>query len=321
MENAHDMRFIFYHKRNIDEGRDSVYTFVNMLEQAQIDVVDRAVLKHSYEEEDFVDEEMLHLILETLDIHIPIQYTPRCRRTMNAEAYGPTEPGILIDELFEYTIISFLFTMYSLAYDQSEENTIRCMKNFYVIEDLQRRQHQFGTHNQEQVYRMSMLPENLMHTAMDNYWTIWTFVVGHELYHLMNPEDQEGKKTEFRADRYAYQLLIKLIMKQKAGEIPEQLRVFYECQYLAPAILFEMFRLFDVYSELRGLEVNLSSHPVPIERQKNILELSDTDVPEEMETKDGNLLLNCILDSSEMAENWLRDKIRKGKLHPLDTLG
>ena len=41
MENAHDMRFIFYHKRNIDEGRDSVYTFVNMLEQAQIDVVDR----------------------------------------------------------------------------------------------------------------------------------------------------------------------------------------------------------------------------------------------------------------------------------------
>ena len=36
MENAHDMRFIFYHKRNIDEGRDSVYTFVNMLEQAQI---------------------------------------------------------------------------------------------------------------------------------------------------------------------------------------------------------------------------------------------------------------------------------------------
>ena len=29
MENAHDMRFIFYHKRNIDEGRDSVYTFVN----------------------------------------------------------------------------------------------------------------------------------------------------------------------------------------------------------------------------------------------------------------------------------------------------
>ena len=211
--------------------------------------------------------------------------------------------------------------MYSLAYDQSEENTIRCMKNFYVIEDLQRRQHQFGTHNQEQLYRMSMLPENLIHTAMDNYWTIWTFVVRHELYHLMNPEDQEGKKTEFRADRYAYQLLIKLIMKQKAGEIPEQLRVFYECQYLAPAILFEMFRLFDVYSELRGLEVNLSSHPAPIERQKNILELSDTDVPEEMETKDGNLLLNCILDSSEMAENWLRDKIRKGKLHPLDTLG
>ena len=38
MENAHDMRFIFYHKRNIDEGRDSVYTFVNMLEQVGHDI-------------------------------------------------------------------------------------------------------------------------------------------------------------------------------------------------------------------------------------------------------------------------------------------
>ena len=45
MENAHDMRFIFYHKRNIDEGRDSVYTFVNMLEQAQIDVLDKLELQ------------------------------------------------------------------------------------------------------------------------------------------------------------------------------------------------------------------------------------------------------------------------------------
>ena len=114
MENAHDMRFIFYHKRNIDEGRDSVYTFVNMLEQAQIDVVDRAVLKHSYEEEDFVDEEMLHLILETLDIHIPIQYTPRCRRTMNAEAYGPTEPGMtncLSIRLFRFSLRCILLHM------------------------------------------------------------------------------------------------------------------------------------------------------------------------------------------------------------------
>ncbi len=166
----------------------------------------------------------------------------------------------------------------------------------------------------ESVQAMIFLPENLMHTAMDNYWTIWTFLIGHELYHAVHSDDRDGKATELRADKYAYRLLINLIMKQKKNKVSEELQVFWEDQYLSPIILFEMFRLFDEYSELRGNRLVYQDHPTPKERQDNILSMFEEEIPEEMNTEEGNRLLNLVLNSSEYAEDWLRYKIDKEKL-------
>lgn len=300
-------------KRDVQEGRESIRLFVEMLKKRGINVVDEKILNCTYENEDYVDEKMLELILKTLKIDESIQYIPRYVRNMNAFLVGGTKV-VVVDELLEYTILSFLFTMYSLTNDGREENVIRCMKNFYVLEDLQNRRKEIGTHNEAQLYEMSLLPENLMHTAMDNYWTIWTFLMGHELYHAIYSDDKEGKATELRADQYAYRLLINLIMKQKKKEVPEELEVFGENQYLSPIILFEMFRLFDVYSELRGKRVTYQDHPTPQERQENIFSMFEDDIPEEMDTEEGNRVLNLVLNSSEYAEDWLRYKISKGKL-------
>lgn len=297
-------------KRDILEGKKSVLTFVNMLEKQHIDVVDKNVLEHAYEEEDFLDIEMLKLILDTLKIQDSVQYIPRCFEDMNAASYSAKERAILIDELLEYTILSFIFTMYSMAYDRSEENVTLCMKNFYVIEELQNRRKTIGTYDEKQLYKMSTLPENLMHMAMDSYWTIWTFLMGHELYHITHQEDMAGKATELRADQYAYRLLINLIMAQKAGKIPEHLKCFYECQYLSPIMIFEMLRLFDVYTELRGEKVVYKDHPAPEERENNIYSMFEQDIPESMDTVEGNALLNNILDSCEYAELWLKAKIK-----------
>ncbi len=300
-------------KRNIEEGRESVRMFVEMLKKRKINVIDEAILNRAYEEEDYVDEKMLGLVLKALKIDEPVQYIPRYIRNMNA-FYANGTKVVVVDELLEYTLISFLFTMYSLENNRSEENVTRCMKNFYVLEDLQNGKREIGTHNETQLYEMSLLPENLMHTAMDNYWTIWTFLIGHELYHAIHPEDRNGKDTELRADQYAYRLLINLIMQQKKNEVPEELQVFWEDQYLSPIILFEMFRLFDVYSELKGKEIVYQDHPTPKERQDNIFSMFKDDIPEEMNTEEGNKVLNLILNSSEYAEDWLRYKISKGKL-------
>lgn len=104
-----------------------------------------------------------------------------------------------------------------------------------------------------------------------------------------------GKDTELRADQYAYRLLINLIMQQKKNEVPEELQVFWEDQYLSPIILFEMFRLFDVYSELKGKKIVYQDHPTPKERQDNIFSMFKDDIPEEMNTEEGNKVLNLMI--------------------------
>lgn len=50
---------------------------------------------------------------------------------------------------------------------------------------------------------------------------------------------------------------------------------------------FEMFRLFDVYSELKGKEIVYQDHPTPKERQDNIFSMFKDDIPEEMNRSEG----------------------------------
>ena len=100
-------------KRNIQEGWDGVLSFAEMLKRQKINVIDETILNRLYENEDYVDEKMLRLILGTLKIDDPVQYIPRYVRNMNAFQVGGTTI-VVIDELLEYTIFSFLFTMVSI---------------------------------------------------------------------------------------------------------------------------------------------------------------------------------------------------------------
>lgn len=72
--------------------------------------------------------------------------------------------------------------------------------------------------------------------------------------------------------------------------------------------------LIGLYSELKGKKIVYQDHPTPKERQDNIFSMFKDDIPEEMNTEEGNKVLNLILNSSEYAEDWLRYKISKGKL-------
>lgn len=55
-----------------------------------------------------------------------------------------------------------------------------------------------------------------------------------------------------------------------------------------------MFRLFDVYSELKGKKIVYQDYPTPKERQDNIFSMFKDDIPEEMNTEEGNKVLNLI---------------------------
>ena len=51
-----------------------------------------------------------------------------------------------------------------------------------------------------------------------------------------------------------------------------------------------------------------------MEYNPNAIMVIKSTIPEEMNTEEGNKVLNLILNSSEYAEDWLRYKISKGKL-------
>ena len=98
----------------------------------------------------------------------------------------------------EYTMLSFFITIYSLENNKSKENFERCFKNCFVLLDLQGEKHTIGSHNIQELEKMSRLPMHLMNLATDTYWTAWTFLIGHELFHLTNETEMPAYEEEMK---------------------------------------------------------------------------------------------------------------------------
>ena len=122
-------------KRDIQEGRESVQMFVEMLKHHKIDVVDDEVLNRTYETEDYVDEKILSLILETLKIDEPIQYIPRYMRSMNAfQAGGATV--VVVDELLEYAKAKKIDLILTKSISRFARNVVDCLTNIRLLRNL-----------------------------------------------------------------------------------------------------------------------------------------------------------------------------------------
>ena len=89
-----------------------------------------------------------------------------------------------------------------------------------------------------------------------------------------------------------------MIKEQKEGNMPEEIRVYYENIYLSPVMLFEYFSLLDEYQAGIGKRVSYFDHPSPEKRQEHIFDMFEY-VPEEFDTEEGNEVLNIFLDSAD----------------------
>ena len=162
-----------------------------------------------------------------------------------------------MDELLMYTALSYFLTVFSHAYDHREQNTKRRVNRLLDLLQIQGKERTIDVRNLQDVLEMITLPRNVLDLAMDCFWSARTFMVGHEIYHL--------------------------IRAQKTGDMPEEIRGFDENIYLSPVILFEHFDLLDEYGALTGKAVSSADHPSPRERQEHIFDLFD-DIPEELNT-------------------------------------
>lgn len=153
-----------------------------------------------------------------------------------------------------------------------------------------------------------------IHITADMRWVFWTFAILHEIAHaiLEHPSGELlSREYEFEADAFAYKALIELISaqtsRQAKGIITEH-DVFSEKNYLAPCIFMTCLELKDhVFKKLWNISSQNTSHPSYAERFDQIINMFDNCIPEEMNTADGNKLLNSFLNCVKLFKENLNN--------------
>ena len=277
--------------------------FIGTAQKQNSNPYEMEVVDHYLQNPQFVENAIIEHILKMENIKLDMEYITLYARQMNASAIkAENDRVIFVDELLTYTTLSYFLTVFSYAYDSSEKNTERCVKNFLNLLQIQGMDQAIGVHNLQDILDMITLPGNILDLAMDCFWTAWSFTIGHELYHLITEDGNDAIQEEYNADTFGYLVLLHMIKEQKEGKIPEEIRVYYENMYLSPVMLFEYFSLLDKYQVGLGKRVSYSDHPSPENRQERIFAMFE-DIPEDFDTEEGNEVLNIFLDSADFLKS------------------
>ncbi|MCI6995221.1 MAG: hypothetical protein MR936_00145 [Eubacterium sp.] len=305
----------FFQSRETDIDADLVYEFVKQVSQTDGSAFDLDVVSQYIENPQFVEQTIIESILETQNLDLDVNYLSVYTRQMNATGIALEEDkAVVVDELLTYTALSFFLTVFSLAYDSGIENFTRCIKNCIVLLDLQGKKHEIGVHSLKDIDLMISLPPNIIHLAMDSFWTAWTFIIGHELYHIKSKNSGTSSlQEELDADAYGYKVLIGMIEAQKQKRIPTEISIFYEDYYLSPVMLFEYYCFLDLYRSLCGETVEYTDYPSPQQRQEQLFCLFDS-IPDDFHTEVGNELLNHFLNVVEILKEQIVLKKKLSKL-------
>ena len=292
--------YTFWRSRESDRDEALIRNFFNKTIVDDGTPYDPTEVSHYSNDSQFVEKTIIEYILNMEHLEVNMEYLSLYVRQMNASAVKEgADKVIIMDELLTYTTLSFFLTVYSYAYDDTSKNTERCIQNMYDILENQSKRHMIVVHNIADIIQMISLPKNIINLATDTFWNAWTFIIGHELFHLSVSTEISEIQEEYEADAYGYKLLLQMIEKQKREEIPKSIKIYFENMYLAPVMLFQYFSTIDEYRKLSGDLIEYIDHPSPENRQNHIFEMFETDVPDDFETDEGNEVLNIFLESLE----------------------
>ena len=290
----------FFKSRETERDEVLIRNFINKTLEDTSTPYDSKVVDYYISDSQFVEKSIIKYISNMEHLEVNMEYLSLYAKQMNASAVKEgTDKIIIVDELLTYTTLSFFLTVYSYAYDNSQENEERCIQNMYSILENQGKKHTIKVHNMSDIIEMISLPKNIINLAMNTFWNAWTFIIGHELFHLSVSVEMPEIQEEYEADTYGYRILLHMIEKQKKEEVPESIRVYFENMYLAPIMLFQYFAIMDEYHELSGNPIEYIDHPSPENRQNHIFEMFETEVPDDFETDEGNEILNIFLEALE----------------------
>ena len=152
----------------------------------------------------------------------------------------------------------------------------------------------------------------------DLYSCMLAFAVCHEAAHIYLHHDtpnskEEARQQEFQADHAGYDIFLKLMLNYKdcTDDVPEN--IFREYLYTAPMILFLFYHcLFTTGYWLFGEQIS-DSHPDPMERIEQLLEISQEE-QYDFDTEEGNAFLAGYWNVADQYLEELWYKLKNGKL-------
>lgn len=245
----------------------------------------------------YMERAILNHVVDTFQLAIYFEYISGISGESNAFAYKRTDgtaSGLFLDEILDLSILDIFLIIWARAYKPEYHDLCREQLLFLIQDILVNRK--VSRNDVVNIIREAHMPDLAVVQAFDMYWCAWTFVIGHELFHIINREKLSTRDEEFKADQFGFQVLIRLIEERKAGIIPQELDCYYEEFYLVPCMLMYIFRAVDLLrkdSFKYGVD---DYHPSPEERFQAIVDLFDSDIPDDMDTDIGNSFLNTFLD-------------------------
>lgn len=302
----------FFKAMKIQDNCETASDFISKALENTNTCFDLNVVEEYKENPYFMELCILYNILSLNGSEIQIEYVSKCFRDFQIRS---GKDYISEDEVFTSSIMSFIYSIFAIANAPDDPDVFEnSFKNIIVALDLQGYHLELGSYSKEKILKILNLPDNVIHIASDMYYSILTFQIAHEIYHILCVEDN-SLSQEIEADKFGYSTLLKLILMQKMGELPIECSCFYEYTYLAPILLFEFLKLIDLWKKLRGIKINKDElHPSNEQRADFIFSWFDELVPDDFDTSEGNEILNhCFEVIDSLVEN-IKIKIDAGKL-------
>lgn len=248
-----------------------------------------------------------------------IQLSNCYQKTINSYIYNNQKNPtfIHIDELFESTVLSFFITMFKWS-KEIDNLEIRgdCFKYMlFLMNDVCIFGEMQAPDANNALLHLLGGDIQIMKLAEDCYWTIVVFSLAHEMAHSYllsigkKYSEKHPEKEEYDADAIAYDLVLKIIMKESNEE-----SILEKYTYLAPAMYMDFFDLYYYTDRVLYKTVILNpKHPKPIDRKGHLFAIVCKD-EYDFDTVNGNYLYNGFLDVYDEYKEQILLKREKGKL-------
>lgn len=220
---------------------------------------------------------------------------------------------IISDDSLNSGLIEFYLLVLGWANDIGDlDNFEYCFKNIIRLLDAHCIKKELGTIDPDMDKKwFKKLPGNIQEIAANCYWVSWSFMIMHELGHLIlnHTQTESDGNQELDADQFAYEMVLRLIERQNNSN-DGVLSVYQGYTCFAPMMLFDFYYMIDYFQRLIYPS---DCRKVSLRFEKRINNLIETEI-HYFDISRGNDVYNNYLEVIDYFKEQLLIKYLNGKL-------